>query len=111
MEEFVYGVAATTSAEIDWTWIEDYEFLREHRVGFAVPWIMPTGDNLGSQRIDVSRAKESGLAFRPLAVTAKETLEWYYSESVTDEQRADPPMVITREHEREVLEAWRARRG
>jgi len=109
LEEFVYGVKATTSSEVTWTWIEDYEFLRENRVVWAIPWLMPTDDNLGSQRIDISRAKEAGLTFRPIAVTATDTLEWYRSLSAEDQ--ANPPMVIPREHEQEVLAAWRARNG
>ncbi len=111
MEEFVYGMRATSSADVSWTWIDDYEFLREHGFTVAVPWIMPTGNDLGSQRIDSSRAKESGLTFRPIAVTATDTLEWYHSDALTDEQRANPPMAISPEREAEMLTAWRVRRG
>lgn len=111
MEEFVYGMRATTSAAVRWTWIDDYDFLREQGFSYAVPWIMPTGNDLGSQRIDNSRAKESGLNFRPIATTAMDTLEWYHSDGLTDEQRANPPMVISPEREVEILAAWRARRG
>jgi 2'-hydroxyisoflavone reductase len=111
LEEFVYGVRATSAAEISWTWIEDYAFLREHGVVWAIPWIMPVGDNLGSQRIDISRAKATGLTFRPIAVTAMDTLEWYHSDALTDEQRTSPAMVISPEKETEVLAAWRARSG
>jgi 2'-hydroxyisoflavone reductase len=109
MEEFVYGMRATTSAEVTWTWIEDYDFLTEHRVFYAIPWIMPMGDNLGSQQINIDRAKASGLTFRPTAVTAMETLEWY--DSLTEEERSAPPMALSPEREAEVLEAWRARSG
>ena len=111
LEEFVYGVRATSAAEVSWTWIEDYEFLKEHEVVYAIPWIMADGANLGSQRIDCSRARAAGLTFRPIATTAMDTLEWYHSDAVTDEMRADPPMTISPEKEREVLEAWRARRS
>jgi len=111
LEEFVYGVRATSAAEITWTWIEDYDFLQQHGVVWAIPWIMPVGDNLGSQRIDISRAKAAGLTFRPIAVTAMDTLEWYHSDAVTDEQRSSPPMVISPEKEAEVLAAWEARAG
>jgi 2'-hydroxyisoflavone reductase len=111
LEEFVYGVRATSSAEVAWTWIEDYDFLRENQVVWAIPWIMPVDDNLGSQRIDISRAKAAGLEFRAIAVTAMDTLEWYHSDALTDEQRTNPPMVILPEKEEEVLAAWKARSG
>lgn len=111
MEEFVYGVRATSSADVSWTWIDDYEFLAESRVYFAIPWILPVDDNLGSQRIDVRRATAAGLTFRPIAVTAMDTLEWYHSDALSDEDRATPPMAIPEERERAVLEAWHARSG
>ena len=40
-----------------------------------------------------------------------DTLEWYHSDTLTDEQRANPPMVISPEKEAEVLAAWKARSG
>lgn len=109
MEEFVYGMRAATSSEPIWTWIEDYEFLQEQRLLFAIPWILPLDDNLGSQRIDITRAKQVGLTFRPIAQTAMDTLEWYHSDALTDEERANPPMSISPEREKEALTAWKAR--
>ncbi|NIN72226.1 MAG: NAD-dependent epimerase/dehydratase family protein [Gemmatimonadetes bacterium] len=109
MQEFVHGMRAATSSEVTWTWIEDYEFLIEHEITYAIPWVLPVDDNLGSQRISNARAKAAGLTFRPVALTAMETLDWYYSDGVTDEQRANPPMVITPEREAEILTAWKAR--
>ena len=106
MEEFVFGVRATSSAEVRWTWVDDYQFLREQGIMAAVPWIMPVGNDLGSQRIDCGRAKGVGLTFRSVAETAMETLEWYHSDGVTDEQQGNPPMVVSAEREAEVLEAW-----
>jgi len=109
MEEFAYGMRATTSSELSWTWIEDYEFLQEHRLTFAIPWLMPTDDHVGSQRIDVSKAVSSGLTYRPMAVTAMETLDWWFSEAVSDERRANPRFILTPEQEQEILAAWKAR--
>jgi len=111
MAEFVYGVRAATDSELSWTWVDDYDFLAEHELPYAIPWIMPTGDNLGSQRIDCARARAAGLTFRPLAVTAMDTLEWWHSDAVGDEWRAHPRFVLTPERERAVLEAWKGRRS
>ena len=107
MEEFVHGMRATSSAEVSWTWVDDYEFLEENRVYAAIPWVLPTGNNFGSQRINIDKAKAAGLSFRPIAVTAMETLEWYYSDALTDEERNTPPMAITAERETELLALWR----
>jgi 2'-hydroxyisoflavone reductase len=92
---------------VSWSWIEDYEFLEENQVYYAIPWILPTGPNLGSQTINIDRAKAVGLKFRPVALTAMETLEWYYS--LPEEQQSDPPMAISPEKEAEVLAVWKAR--
>jgi len=105
MEEFVYGMRAATSSDVTWSWIEDYDFLVEHQVFYAIPWIIPLEDNLGSQTINIDRAKAAGLTFRPVALTAMETLEWYYS--LPEEKRAEPPMAITPQKEAEVLSAWK----
>jgi len=107
MEEFVYGMRAATSSDVTWTWIEDYDFLVENQVFFAIPWILPLDDNLGSQTINIDRAKGAGLTFRPVALTAMETLEWYYS--LPEEKQANPPMAITPEKEAEVLATWKGR--
>ena len=109
MEEFAYGMRATTSAELSWSWIEDYGFLQEHGLTFAIPWLMPTDDHVGSQRIDVSQAGANGLTYRPMAVTAMETLEWWHSDAVSDERRANPRFVLSAEREREILNAWKTR--
>jgi 2'-hydroxyisoflavone reductase len=109
MQEFVHGVRAATSSEVTWTWIEDYEFLQAHRLGFAIPWIMPVDDHVGSQRIDVSKAVASGLTYRPIALTAMETLKWWHSDALTDERRANARFVLSEEREATILAAWEAR--
>ena len=111
MQEFVHGVRAATSSEVTWTWIEDYDFLQAHRLGFAIPWIMPVDDHVGSQRIDVSKAVASGLTYRPIALTALETLKWWHSDALTDERRANARFVLSQEREATILAAWKARLG
>ena len=109
MAEFVYGIRATSSAPVSWTWVDDYDFLVEQELMAMIPWILPVGENLGSQRIKIDRALEDGLTFRPLAATAMDTLDWWYSDAVSDERRADPRFGMTPERETEILAAWRAR--
>ena len=107
MEEFVYGVKGAFSSEVTWNWVDDYEFLDEHRLGYAIPWILPTDDHVGSQSIDVRKAREAGLQFRPIAQTALDTLSWY--DTLSPEEQQKPPMAISPEREAEVLRAWRVR--
>jgi 2'-hydroxyisoflavone reductase len=70
---------------------------------------MPVGNELGSQRIDVTRAVANGLTYRPLATTAMDTLDWWFSDAVPDDRRANPRFVLTPEREREILVAWGVR--
>ena len=112
MHEFVYGMRATTNAEVEWIHVPDYEFLSEHRIQSMLPWLMPVGDFEGSARINIERAKADGLAFRPLAETTQDVLEWWDSDAVTDEQRRtlieEPRSMMQREPD--VIAAWKVRR-
>jgi 2'-hydroxyisoflavone reductase len=122
LEEFVYGVAAITATELSWTWIEDYEWLKSYPYrtspdgqtrGFtaSVPWIIVEGDHLGHMQIDTRRARAAGLEFRPLADTARDTLQWRRSDAVPEPLRSQPRYAMTEDDERRMLAAWRARGG
>ena len=112
MHEFVYGMRATTNAEVEWMHVPDYDFLSEQRIQSMLPWLMPVGDFEGSARINIERAKADGLAFRPLAETTQDVLEWWDSDAVTDEQRRtlieEPRSMMRREPD--IIAAWKARR-
>jgi 2'-hydroxyisoflavone reductase len=69
-------------------------------------WLPPTESNRGYGSISRDRAIEKGLTFRPLAVTAAETLEWW--KSLPDERRSNPRAGLPAEREKEVLAAWHA---
>lgn len=115
MHAFVYGVHAALSSEVSWVMATDYEFLREQRLRFATPWLMPQGDYYGSARINIERAKAAGLTYRPLARSTWDTLEWWWSDAVTDERRATAWLAgprsfpMTLEREAEIIAAWKRR--
>ena len=113
MHEFVYGMRATTNAEVEWVHIPDYDFLDEQWIQSMLPWLMPVGDYEGSARINIERAKAGGLTFRPLAETTQDVLDWWDSDAVNDEQRQrvieDPRGMMQREAE--IITAWKARQG
>jgi 2'-hydroxyisoflavone reductase len=56
-----------------------------------------------------ARAMAAGLTFRPLAVTARETLEWFVSEP--SERQADLRSGMNPGREERLLAAWRVRNG
>lgn len=111
MAEFLYGIAAVTTAPLSWTWVPR-EFLAEH--GFRpyneMPvWRPPTPGFEGFARFDLSREVAAGLTFRSLADTTAATLEFHHSRPA--ERRAQLRAGVSAEREAEVLRAWHARRG
>jgi 2'-hydroxyisoflavone reductase len=111
MHAFVHGVHAATSSAVSWVMVPDYDFLEAHEVQYAIPWLMPVGDYVGSARINHDRAVASGLTFRPLALTSMDTLEWWFSDAVTAERRQglleDPRSLMQREAQ--IIADWKAR--
>lgn len=111
MHPFVYGAHAAFNSPVNLVMVQDYEFLNEHRVGFAIPWIMPVENNAGSARVNNRAAIESGLTFTPLAESVRDIHDWWYSNAVTEERRtaleSGPRSLMAREST--ILAAWQAR--
>ena len=110
MSELLYGIRAVTTAETTFTWV-NYEFLSE--IGIRpysdLPvWMPPIEGRQGFARFDLSAEVEAGLTFRPLAVTARDTLDYHFSRP--PERQARLRAGISAEREAEVLAAWHARR-
>jgi len=107
MDEMLYGIRAITSTPVRFTWVP-ISFLSEQGVR---PWSdMPAwipGDPVSL--VSVARAVSAGLTFRPLAVTARDTLEYQLGRPA--EEQANPQAGISAEREGEVLTAWRISRS
>lgn len=96
------GSVATNPYEL--TWVPE-PFLEAQGLS---PWSdLPAwipGDPLSF--VDVSDAVAAGLTFRPIPVTARDTVEW--DRTRPEEERANRRFGMSREREREVLDAWHA---
>jgi 2'-hydroxyisoflavone reductase len=111
MAEMLYGIRAVTTAETTFTWVPA-DFLETQKIKpwvDAPVWVPPLGDEAGSSRFDLTREVNTGLTFRPLAVTARDTLEFHFSRP--PERQARLRFGMTAEREAEVLAAWHARKG
>jgi 2'-hydroxyisoflavone reductase len=91
------------------TWVSD-QFLAEHKVG---PWgdmpiYLPEDDaeHRYFADINVSRAIEAGLRFRPLEDSIRATLDWTEPPRPRDFSVALPPPGISAEREAELLRLW-----
>lgn len=66
------------------------------------------GKTAGFARFDLTKEIAAGLTFRPTDVTARETLAWW--QTLPAERREKPKAGLPAEREKELLEAWRARK-
>jgi 2'-hydroxyisoflavone reductase len=112
--EMLYGVKAVTSAGAKFVWVP-WEFLQEQRVRpwrDMTVWQPPVGRTAGYQRRDASKAIAKGLTFRPLAVTAKDTLDWHKTRPAAEQEATLAGTIngIGLKREAEVIAAWRAKR-
>ena len=106
--EMLYGIRAVVSNEISFTWV-DADFLAEQEVApwrHMTAWVPPGDEMQGFGLFDPSKAIDHGLTYRPLAVTAKDTLDWW--ETLPEERTAAPRAGLPPEREVEVLAAWHA---
>ena len=109
MGEMLGGIRAVMSTDAHLAWV-DAEFLEAQKVrpwADMPVWVPPDGDSAGFARRSIRRAIEKGLTFRPLAVTARDTLDFYNAEP--EERKAKLRAGLDPAREKEVLAAWRAR--
>ncbi|HEY6219899.1 MAG TPA: NAD-dependent epimerase/dehydratase family protein [Gemmatimonadaceae bacterium] len=109
--QMLYGVKAVTTSGAQFTWVP-WDFLQKQGVrpwSQMTVWQPPVGRTAGYQRRDASKAIAKGLTFRPLAVTAKDTLDWHKTRPQAEqdavlEGKAQNGFSMVREAE--VLKAW-----
>lgn len=111
--EMLGGIKAVTAAGAHFTYVPA-DFLRANGLqGWRhMPvWINPEGATAGFTRRGISRALAKGLTFRPLAVTAKDTLDWNKTRPEVEQKTlADGAVAgIPASKEAEVLAAWHAK--
>ncbi|HMN07546.1 MAG TPA: NAD-dependent epimerase/dehydratase family protein [Gemmatimonadaceae bacterium] len=111
--EMLYGVKAVTTAGAQFTWVP-WEFLEEQGVRpwrHMTVWQPPYGRTAGYQRRKAEKAIAKGLTFRPLAVTARDTLDWHKTRPPEQQAATLRGEIngLSMAREAEVLAAWRAR--
>lgn len=113
MSELLYGIKAVTTAGAQFTWIPA-DFLTSQGVrGWRhMPvWMPPVGATAGFMSRNNSRAVAAGLTFRPLAITAADTIAWNKTRTEAELKSLAEGAIagISAAKEAEVLAAWRAR--
>jgi 2'-hydroxyisoflavone reductase len=109
MPQFLEQARDALNANVRFVWVDDYDFLEQHKIVEAIPWVMQKGNDLGHMSVRNDRAVAAGLTFRPLATTVRDTLAWW--QTVPEARRSAPRFAITPEQETAALAAWKARGG
>jgi 2'-hydroxyisoflavone reductase len=88
----------------------DADFLASQQVrpwSHMPAWVPAVGDMAGMLQVSIQRALHRGLAYRPTADTARDTLAWF--RTLPEERQARLQAGLTPEREAEVLQAWHDR--
>ena len=67
--------------------IDDHAFLEKEQISFMAPWIAPSPKFAGISKVNVSKAIASGITYRPISETIKDTHDWWYSDAVDEDRR------------------------
>jgi 2'-hydroxyisoflavone reductase len=86
-----------------------YDFLKQQKVEAWSDMPVWAGDELGLSRTKIDRALGKGLTFRPLDVTACDTLAWF--KSLPQDRQSKMRAGLTGEREAEVLQAWKKQKA
>ncbi len=100
------GIKTALNANANFTWV-DAEFLEQQKVSpwSDMPaWVPPVGETAYFGRASIEKALRKGLTFRPLDVTARDTLRWF--KSLPAERQSTLHAGIKPEREKEVLAEW-----
>ncbi len=106
MRDLLSQCQAGVGVTARFTWV-DTDFLKANEVE---PWSdLPvwTGSDSGILSASIARALDHGLAFRPLAETARDTLAWW--KALPPERRQELKAGLKPEREAEMLAAWHGR--
>ncbi|MBA2537358.1 MAG: NAD-dependent epimerase/dehydratase family protein [Actinobacteria bacterium] len=116
MEGFLESVLAATGSGTRLVWVDEQFLLDQGVEAFQdLPlWLAPSANPelAGFLAIDVSRALATGLRFRPLAETIRDTQAWAESDGqprAKDIGVEMAPAGLTRAREATLLEGWRSR--
>ena len=111
--EMLYGIKAVTTAGAQFTWVSA-EFLEQQKIEawkHMPVWVPPAGELAGFHFRSNAKAVAKGLTFRPLAETARDTIEWNRSRTPEARQALLEGKFngLAAAREAEVLAAWKAR--
>jgi len=109
MIEMLHGIKAVVSNKVSFEWV-DQKFILDNNIK---PWTemtawMPSGGEFdGFCSFENSNAVKAGIKYRPLAVTARDTLEWW--QTLPDKRTREPKAGLSITKEIKVLKKWKSK--
>ena len=103
------GIKGALNSTAKFIWIPA-DFLEKEKVApwSDMPvWVPPGGEDGGISAVSNKAAIAKGLTFRPLAETARDTLQWFKAQPKPRQEKIRAG--LTKEREAEVLAAWKKR--
>jgi 2'-hydroxyisoflavone reductase len=98
------GIKRAFHTDATFAWVPA-AFLKQQKVEAWSDMPVWTGKEDGLSQTKIDRALSKGLTFRPLNVTARDTLAWF--KSLPQHRQSKLRAGLTRERESEVLAAWK----
>jgi 2'-hydroxyisoflavone reductase len=111
MVEMLAGIKGAFSTDARFTWV-DTEFLEQQEVAAWTDlpvWIPAKDEYAAFHLVSTEKAVAAGLKFRPLADTARDTVDWCNETKGPDHEFGESGAGISRQREAELLRAWHAR--
>jgi 2'-hydroxyisoflavone reductase len=108
MKEMLTGIAAAIHAEPKLVWVPS-DFLESQKVeawSDMPVWVPARGDSAGFAKRSIRKALAAGLTFRPLSMTASDTLAWFKEQPA--ERQAKLRAGLTAAREESVLSKWKS---
>jgi 2'-hydroxyisoflavone reductase len=108
MRQMLDGIGAALHADAHFTWVPD-TFLDDNKVSpwMDMPvWVPGRGDTAGFAQRSIARARAAGLTYRPLAVTARDTLAWF--KMLPPDRQAKLHAGLTPDREAALLAKWKS---
>ena len=107
MRGMLSAIAAAIHSDARMTWIPA-DFLEAQKVApwSDMPvWVPSQGDTAGFAKRSIRKALAAGLTFRPLEITAVDTLDWFKRQPA--DRQAELKAGLSPARARELLSAWR----
>ena len=108
MREMLSAIAAAIHADARLTWVAA-DFLEAQKVApwSDIPvWVGGERESAGFAQRSIDNALAAGLTFRPLGITASDTLDWFKQQSADRQARLKAGLSPVREEE--LLSRWKS---